>query len=108
MLASKAQVRAERILTFEEARASVCAEGEVLLGQPREQEQVPLLASLDRTLAEEIVADRDFPPFPRATRDGFAVRAEDVQVAPAELSVVGQIRAGGELPKNFPPLKKGQ
>lgn len=80
----------------------------MLLRQPREQEHVPLLASLGRTLAEEIVADRDFPPFPRATRDGFAIRAEDVQVVPAELRVVGQIRAGGELPHDFFQLKKSQ
>ena len=105
---SKAQVRAERILTFEEARASVCAQAEVLLRKRRELEQVPLLASLGRTVAEEIVADRDFPPFPRATRDGFAIRAEDVQVVPAEIRVVGQIRAGGEIPQNFSQLKKSQ
>lgn len=108
MPASKAQVRAERVLSFEEARASVCAQAEVLLRKRREQEQVPLLASLGRTLAEEIVADRDFPPFPRATRDGFAIRADDVQAVPAELRVIGQIRAGGELPQNFSQLKKGQ
>ena len=30
-----------------------------------------------RVLAEPIVADRDYPPFDRATRDGFAVRAAD-------------------------------
>lgn len=108
MPASKAQVRAERVLSFEEARASVCAQAEVLLRKRREQEQVPLLASLGRTFAEEIVADRDFPPFPRATRDGFAIRADDVQAVPAELRVIGQIRAGGELPQNFSQLKKGQ
>ena len=108
MPASRAQVRAERILTFEEARASVCAQAELLLRRQREQEQVPLLASLGRTLADEILADRDFPPFPRATRDGFAIRAEDVQVVPAELKVVGQVRAGGELPQKFSQLKKSQ
>ena len=38
-------------------------------------EQVALLASAGRVLAEEVVADRDQPPFDRAARDGFAVRA---------------------------------
>jgi len=80
----------------------------MLRRQPREQQDVPLLASIGRTLAEEIVADRDFPPFPRATRDGFAVRAEDAQLIPSELKVVGQIRAGGEFPKHFSRLKKGE
>jgi molybdopterin molybdotransferase len=42
-------------------------------------------------LAEEIPADRDYPPFPRSARDGFAVRAADV---PGELRVIGEVRAG--------------
>ena len=40
-------------------------------------------------LAEDLRADRDFPPFPRATRDGYAVRAADVQAVPAHLRCVG-------------------
>ncbi|HKR97635.1 MAG TPA: gephyrin-like molybdotransferase Glp, partial [Candidatus Angelobacter sp.] len=40
-------------------------------------------------------ADRDFPPFPRSTRDGYAVRAADLnQNGSALLRVVGQIKAG--------------
>jgi molybdopterin molybdotransferase len=42
-------------------------------------ETVDLLAGLGRVLAEGIVADRDFPPFARATRDGYAVRAADLR-----------------------------
>ena len=64
--------------------------------------------SLGRVLAEEIVADRDFPPFQRATRDGYAVRSEDVQRVPAELSLSGQIRAGGTLPANFTAVQSGE
>ena len=45
-------------------------------------------------LAEPVVADRDFPPFARATRDGFAVRADDLVSGVATLRVVGQVRAG--------------
>ena len=36
-------------------------------------------------------ADRDYPPFPRSARDGFAVRASDV---PGELLVTSEVRAG--------------
>jgi molybdopterin molybdotransferase len=54
---------------------------------------VDLLASLGRVLAEPILADRDQPPFPRSTRDGFACRAADV-AASLPLEVIGSIRAG--------------
>lgn len=54
-------------------------------------EQIPSLESAGRILAEEITADRDYPPFARSARDGFAVRAADV---PGELRVTGEVRAG--------------
>ncbi len=60
-------------------------------GQP---ETISLLQALGRVLAEPIVADRDFPPFPRATRDGYALRAEDVRTVPATLRVAGTVKAG--------------
>ena len=53
-----------------------------------------LLAGLGRVLAEKILADRDFPPFDRATRDGYAVRAADLASVPARLEVVGEVKAG--------------
>ncbi|MFZ0690145.1 MAG: gephyrin-like molybdotransferase Glp, partial [Acidobacteriaceae bacterium] len=43
-------------------------------------------------LAEAVAADRDQPPFARATRDGFACRAADLKGG--GLRVVGQLRAG--------------
>jgi len=58
-------------------------------------ESVDLLPALGRVLAEAITADRDFPPFDRATRDGYAVRASDVAQVPARLEVVGELKAGG-------------
>jgi molybdopterin biosynthesis enzyme len=33
---------------------------------------------LGHILAEDVSADRNYPPFDRATRDGFAIRAADV------------------------------
>ncbi len=61
---------------------------------PGEMETVDLLAGLGRVLAEGVVADRDFPPFDRATRDGYAVRAADLAKVPARLAVVGEVKAG--------------
>ncbi len=63
------------VLSFEEAYELVREHCQQLLraGQPQ-TEEVLLLQALGRVLAEPVVADRDFPPFPRSTRDGFAVR----------------------------------
>jgi molybdopterin molybdotransferase len=58
-----------------------------------EAETVELLRSAGRVLAEDVAADRDQPPFDRATRDGFAVRAEEWS-AGRRLRVAGQVRAG--------------
>ena len=54
-------------------------------------ESVPLDCCAGRVLAEPAAADRDYPPFHRATRDGFAVRAADL---PGQLRVIGEARAG--------------
>ncbi len=61
---------------------------------PGEVETIDLLAGLGRVLAEGILADRDFPPFARATRDGYAVRAADLALVPAWLEVVDEVKAG--------------
>lgn len=84
------------VLAFEEAYEVVRQHCQRILELPEAQsESVPLLQALGRVLAEPIVADRDFPPFPRATRDGFAVRAIDLeQSGPTVLRVVGQVKAG--------------
>ncbi|MGH9804330.1 MAG: molybdopterin molybdotransferase MoeA, partial [Candidatus Acidiferrales bacterium] len=41
-----------------------------------------------------VSADRDYPPFHRSTRDGFALRAADVSSVPSSLRRIGEIRAG--------------
>lgn len=89
----------ERVLPFGEARRIVEAAGNSWLqGCAISSEKADLLSSLGRVLAEEVISDRDLPPFNRATRDGFALRAEDVagasEAAPVPLQVVGEIRAG--------------
>ncbi len=39
-------------------------------------EQINLLQSINRTLATDIKADRDFPPFDRVTMDGIAINSQ--------------------------------
>ena len=87
-----ATMPSERVLSYEEAAAVVRAQAEFALGWPRITECVALAAAVGRVLAEAVTADRDQPPFPRATRDGFACRAEDLAQGP--LRAVGQLRAG--------------
>jgi molybdopterin molybdotransferase len=57
-------------------------------------ESVPLEQACGRVLAEDILADRPYPPFHRAIRDGYAVRATDVARLPALLECLGEVRAG--------------
>jgi molybdopterin molybdotransferase len=80
------------ILTFEQARHLVEQHAATL--RPRGKELVELLDSSGQILAEPVLADRNFPPFPRATRDGYAVRAADLAHLPATLTVIAEIKAG--------------
>ena len=91
----------ERVLSFEEARRVV----ELHAARVRlpEAESIDLDASRGRILAEAIFADRDVPAFPRAMRDGYALRAADLASLPARLKVLGEIKAGGD-PSPFPVL----
>ena len=83
------------VLTFEDARRRVEDHARDL--RKPDSERVDLLSAPGRILAESINADRDLPPFPRATRDGFAVRAEDVAQFPATLKVIAEIAAGQDV-----------
>jgi len=49
--------------------------------------------ALGDTLAQEIRNDREYPPFDRSTRDGYAVRTADASEG-AVLKCVGEIKAG--------------
>ncbi len=83
------------VVTFEDAR-HIVEQHAVTVARPN-TESVELLEANGRVLAETILADRDFPPFRRAARDGYAVRAADLGSLPATLSVVCEIRAGASL-----------
>jgi molybdopterin molybdotransferase len=92
------------VLTFEEARRLV--EGKAAAQRPGGLEFLPLLDAQDRILAKPITADRDYPSFRRAMRDGYAVRAADLATLPATLQVIGEIKAGAPpetMPKHVGP-----
>ena len=74
----------------------------------RGTEDADLLAAAGRVLAERVWADRDIPPFPRATRDGYAVLASDLAELPARLDVVAEIRAGEDAARMPSKLERGQ
>ncbi len=82
----------DKVLSFVEARRVVEEKARTI--RPHATEVLALAETAGRVLAESVLADRDFPPFPRSTRDGFAVRAADVATVPARLRRVGEIRAG--------------
>jgi molybdopterin molybdotransferase len=56
-------------------------------------ESVPLLSAAGRVLAAGVRSDRDQPPFPRSTRDGFACRAAEASTNQL-LFLAGHVRAG--------------
>ena len=80
---------AERVLAFAEALEAVLIEAR---GTGRSAiETSPLEQAHGRVLAGAVVAPRDQPPFDRATRDGFALRAADIG---NPMKIVGQVAAG--------------
>src|SRR5271155_5591244 len=60
-------------------------------------ESVLLSEASGRVLAREVAADRDYPPFARSARDGYAVRAAEA-IEGAALTCVGEIKAGDAPP----------
>lgn len=81
-------------------------------------EEVPFLKSLGRVLKEDIIADRDFPPFNRVAMDGIAINyhffangkrdflTEGIQAAGAAQKIMNvdanciEVMTGAVLPEN--------
>jgi len=63
-------------------------------GEVMPVEIVPLRDAHRRTLAQNLIAARDQPPFPASAMDGYALRAADVSQVPAKLRVIGTSAAG--------------
>lgn len=71
---------------------------EIVVAQARSfgREEVPLDRAFGRVLSETVRADRDYPPFPRATMDGYALRYCDLEGGIRRFRVVDTVFAGGQ------------
>lgn len=79
------------MITYNEAMDKVLS-SQLSLGS----EYVPLLKSIGRFLNEPIYADRDFPPFNRATKDGIAINFQVIENNIKDMPVEGMASAGME------------
>jgi molybdopterin molybdotransferase len=89
------------VLSFEKALLTV--KEKLSSAVVTQVESAPLERAWRRVLAEDVAADRDYPPFHRSARDGYAVRVSDVQTAPASLELAGEVRAGRYFQGKFRP-----
>ena len=80
------------MLSFQQARDLVISRV-TSLARESQTESVQLLQARGRVLAQDILADRDYPPFNRSIRDGYAVRSSDSQPG-ATLRCIGELKAG--------------
>lgn len=76
---------------------------EIVLSQARSfgRDEVPLEEAFGRVLSETVRADRDYPPFHRATMDGYALRYTDLERGMRRWRVAGVIYAGGSAEMNI-------
>ena len=82
------------MISFEEAY-------QIVLSKTRDfgNVTVPLAKADGRILAENVVADRDFPPFDRATKDGIAIRFD--QGTPLDTFAIEGVAAAGSPQKEL-------
>lgn len=86
------------LLPVEDALARVLADVE-----PLPVERVPLAECWRRVLAGDLAARRTQPPAAVSAMDGYAVRAEDVSVGGARLTLVGEVAAGHPFERALSP-----
>lgn len=67
------------------------------------EEEMPIESALHRVLARATVSPEDMPPFPRATMDGYAVKAEDTFGASDSFPLVLKLK--GEVPMGEIPAQ---
>jgi molybdopterin molybdotransferase len=89
------------MLTYEQARRTVIEQVEKAKG-PRATAVLSVWDALGFVLAEELKTDREYPPFNRSTRDGYAVRVSEI-AAGATLQCVGEIKAGDTVTQPLAP-----
>ncbi|MDQ3879055.1 MAG: molybdopterin molybdotransferase MoeA [Actinomycetota bacterium] len=77
------------LISVEEAR------GRVLKSvSPLAEIDVPIADARGTVVSIDLKAPHDLPRFDNSAMDGFALRSEDAARVPAELEVVGEVRAG--------------
>ena len=89
------------MLTYHQARQAVIHHVRQKLGA-RATMSVGVWNALGLVLAQEIKTDRDYPPFNRSTRDGYAVHAGQAALG-AKLRCVGEIKAGDTVGNSLTP-----
>ena len=86
------------MISYQTARRIICEQlGKVGAGAAG-VEEVSLDEAAGRVLARDVTADRDYPPFARSARDGYAVRAAEA-IEGAALTCLGEIKAGDAPPR---------
>ncbi|MDB5591363.1 MAG: molybdenum cofactor synthesis domain protein, partial [Enterovirga sp.] len=81
---------ASALIPVSEALARVLAS----IPEPVGEEDVAIADAAHRTLARDIVAARNQPPFAASAMDGYAVRSADIGAVPQPLTVIGDSAAG--------------
>jgi molybdopterin molybdotransferase len=90
------------MLSYEDARQLVVRQSKNH-ADLRATVSLPVSEALGYVLAQEIRTDREYPPFDRSTRDGYAVRASEATQG-SSLRCVGEIKAGDTVSS---PLASG-
>jgi molybdopterin molybdotransferase len=91
------------MLPFQDARQLVIKKTTPhIAAHPRAASKKPLSDALGDALAQEVRSDRDYPPFHRSTRDGYAVRASEASQG-ATLHCIGEIKAGDTVTQPIAP-----
>jgi molybdopterin molybdotransferase len=89
------------MLTYEQARQTVIEHVGKNKG-PRATANLSVWDALGYVLAQEVKTDREYPPFDRSTRDGYAVRAAEA-VTGAKLPCASEIKAGDTVTAPLAP-----
>jgi len=78
---------------------SVAEAERIILSAARDfgTEEIPFTAALGRTLARDLLADRDFPPFNRVTMDGIAIAFRDWEQGMRDFTITAT-QAAGDAP----------
>ncbi len=89
------------MLRFEEARQRVIDEAG-RNDSPLKTQFLPIHDSLGFVTAQDVRSDREYPPFNRSTRDGYAIHAGE-SGAGRTLRCVGEIKAGDSVTDPLAP-----